>query len=62
MRTKSPFDENCRNIRELVYAAAARCPENNAFKIKVNGEIKSVTFTQVIENKEALGKELEASG
>ena len=62
MRTKSPFDENCRNIRELVYAAAARCPENNAFKIKVNGEIQSVTFTQVIENLEALGTELKARG
>ena len=45
MRKKSPFNENCRNIRELVYAAADRYPENNAFQVKVNGTIQSVMET-----------------
>lgn len=62
MRKKSPFNENCRNIRELVYAAADRYPENNAFQVKVNGTIQSVTFSRVIENLEALGTELKARG
>lgn len=62
MKKKSQFDETCKDIRELVYAAAARCPANNAFKIKVKGEIVPITFQRVIRDMEALGTELLAQG
>ena len=63
MLTKSTaFNPDCKNIRELVYSAARLYPERPAFKVKDKGEIKTVTFTQVIENTEALGTELLAQG
>ena len=62
LKKSTPFDPNCRNIRDLVYNAADRYPDRPAFKIKVNGEIVPVTFAEVIHNTEALGTELMAQG
>lgn len=62
MRTKSPYDETCKNIRELVYSAAKRYPENPAFKVKKSGVITTVTFQQMVQDLEALGTELKVKG
>lgn len=62
MRKKSQFDDTCKDIRELVYAAATRCPANNAFRVKVDGQIENITFQRMIRNMEALGTELIAQG
>ncbi len=62
MREKSQFDNNCKNIRELIYSVATRLPENNAFKIKVKGQIVPITFKQMIGHIEALGTELIEQG
>ena len=62
MKKKSQFDETCRDIRQLVYGAASRYPANNAFKVKVNGEIRCITFQRVIRDMEALGTELLSQG
>ncbi|MBR6584708.1 MAG: AMP-binding protein [Firmicutes bacterium] len=56
------YNPDCKNIRELVYGAAERYPDRPAFRIKVKGEIQTVTFAEVIENTEALGTELLAQG
>lgn len=62
LKKSTAFNPDCKNIRELVYRAAKLYPERPAFKVKDKGEIKTVTFTQVIENTEALGTELLAQG
>ena len=62
LKKSTPFDPNCRNIRDLVYNAADRYPDRPAFKIKVNGEIVPITFKEVIHNTEALGTELMDQG
>ncbi len=62
LKKSTAYDPNCRNIRDLVYNAADRYPDRPAFKVKVNGEIVSVTFKEVIQNTEALGTELMAQG
>ena len=64
MREKPIYDPNCKNIRELVYSAAKRYPENLAFKYKdsIKSPVKDVTFTQMIENLEALGTQLMIEG
>ena len=58
----TPFDPSCKDIRELVYSAAARYPANYAFKVKKKGEIVPITFSQMVLNIEALGTELMARG
>ena len=62
LKKSTAYDPNCRNIRDLVYNAAARYPDRPAFKVKVNGEIVPITFREVIANTEALGTELMAQG
>lgn len=62
LKKSTPYDANCRNIRDLVYNAADRYPDRPAFKVKVNGEIIPITFKEVIRNTEALGTELMAQG
>ncbi len=62
LKKSTIYDPNCKNIRDLVYSAANRYPDRPAFKVKVNGEIKPITFAEVIANTEALGTELMAQG
>lgn len=49
-------------IKEMIYNAAGQFPENNAFRIKENGEIKAETFEMLIRDIEALGTGLFAKG
>lgn len=51
-----------KTIKELIYNAAAEFPENNAFRIKENGVIRSESFSQLISDIEALGTSMFARG
>lgn len=49
-------------IRELMYNSKEAFPTGAAFKVKENGEIKTITFLQMIKDIETLGTELSARG
>jgi len=62
MSKVKPYISSGDTIRVLVYEAKEKFPTNAAFKVKENGEIKTITFINMIKDVEALGTELTARG
>lgn len=62
MSKVKPYISSGETIRELVYEAKEKFPTNAAFKVKENGEIKTITFIQMIKEVESLGTELASMG
>lgn len=62
MSKVKPYINNGETIKALIYNAKEQFPSNAAFKVKENGEIKTVTYMQLVKEIEALGTELSARG
>ena len=62
MKKLQSFLNDGETIKSLMYNAKDNYPTNAAFKVKVDGEIKTITFLQMIKDVESLGTELFARG
>ena len=62
MKKAQSFLNGGETLKELMYNSKEAFPTNAAFKVKVNGEIKVITFLQMIKHVESLGTELSARG
>lgn len=62
MKKVKSFVNDGETIKTLMYKATEAFPTNAAFKVKVKGEIKTITFLQMIKDIESLGTELSARG
>ena len=60
MKKVQSFLNNGETIKDLMYKAKEAYPTNAAFKVKVDGEIKTITFIQMMKHVESLGTELSA--
>lgn len=62
MSKVKPYISSGDTIRALVYEAKEQFPTNAAFKVKEKGEIKTITFINMVKDVETLGTELTARG
>lgn len=62
MAKKYKYQNPARTIKKMLELVTEKFPEGNAFKIKVKGEIRPVTFTALTEVTHNLGTELFALG
>ena len=62
MSKTKPYISSGETIKALVYEAKEKFPTNAAFKVKENGEIKTITFINMVKDLESLGTELTARG
>lgn len=62
MKKVQSFLNDGETIKALMYNAKEAFPTNAAFKVKVSGEIRTVTFLQMMKDVESLGTELSARG
>jgi len=62
MKKVQSFLNDGETIKELMYKAKEAYPTNAAFRVKSAGEIKTITFLQMMKDVESLGTELSARG